>query len=309
MAWNKPTSNTVGATSSSRSSGRGKMPRLRKGLIAGAAVVVALGALCLWMFSGEEAQQDAASTKERGRIKEVAPAAAPTNTVSVKSKRNKEQIRNHLIKKIEEKYGTNVPANLKAPLHYLKNPPQQYFVRRNPHEYLSHSSERDIASVLMAEPGAFFVIQPEFGESFNQDFINAMLDKIEIKDDDPEEIRKVKQFVTDAKKEIATLVKTEGKKPSELMNEHAAMMFELGRFQNDLEDELNRVRNNPDLSDDDVKDFFAAANKLRQERGLPERPVPNLTRRGLLLQKRTLRAERKAVREGKTKDKSKSDLK
>ena len=76
MAWNRPTSNTVDATSSSRPAGRGRKPGLKHGILAGAIIVV-LGALCCFIFSGNETRQDAASTKGRGLIKEVAPAAAP----------------------------------------------------------------------------------------------------------------------------------------------------------------------------------------------------------------------------------------
>lgn len=287
--WNRSAGNQPTAGRGAK----GGVRSAKKVLCALCLVLFAVLGICIWLFSGGDGAPKREAAKDRGLIKEVTPAPAP----KAKPKKTKEIVRNDMIRKIEEKYGTNIPPNLKAPLHYLRNPPQQVFERHTPYSFLTHSSERAIASVLMAEPGAFFVIQPEYGEDFNQDFVNAMLDKIEIEDGDSEETRKIKQFVTDAKKEIAALVKAEGKKPNELMNEHAAAMFELGRYQRDLEDELNRVRNNPDLSDADVADFFAAANKLRKERGLEERPIPNLTKRGLQLQKRAARAARRAAKE------------
>ena len=64
MAWNKPTSNTVDATSSSRPSGRGKMPRLRRGLLAGAIVVLGAG-LAAWLFMGGEADSRPLQSEER----------------------------------------------------------------------------------------------------------------------------------------------------------------------------------------------------------------------------------------------------
>ena len=79
MAWNKPTSNTVDATSSSRPSGRGKMPRLRKGLIAGAIVVLGAG-LAAWLLTSGEATSSSLQKKDRGRIKEVTPAAVSFDT-------------------------------------------------------------------------------------------------------------------------------------------------------------------------------------------------------------------------------------
>lgn len=94
MAWNRPTSNTGNAASSSRPSGRGKMPRLRRGLLAGAIVVLGAG-LAAWLLMSGEADSRPLLKKERGRIKEVTPVPAPkvvaTNAVPTKPKTLKER--------------------------------------------------------------------------------------------------------------------------------------------------------------------------------------------------------------------------
>ena len=88
MAWNRPNEKTVDATSSSRSSGRGKMPRLRRGLLAGAIVVLGAG-LAAWLLTNGEAVSSPLQKKERGLIKEVSPAAAPKAVVTVPAETNK----------------------------------------------------------------------------------------------------------------------------------------------------------------------------------------------------------------------------
>ena len=90
MAWNKPTSNTVGATSSSRTSGRGKMPRLHRGLIAGVIVVLGAG-LAAWLLTNGEAVSRPLQEKGRGLIREVTPAAAPV-MASAPSDRSEETV-------------------------------------------------------------------------------------------------------------------------------------------------------------------------------------------------------------------------
>ena len=276
-----------------------KKPSPIRGLIAGGAVVALVVVAYFVFFSGTEKPKVEKSDKERGLIKEVTPAAAPTNAAPVVKTRK--EIDEDFIKKVTERYGTNMPPGLKAYVHHLKNPPKHKVKAMRRFPFLQHSSERSIADLLSAEPGEFFLVQPEYGATFDQDFANAMLDKIEIKDEDDAETRSVKEFVTNAKKEIAELVRAEGKKPSELMNEHAKLMFELGRFEDNLARELQKARENPDLTDDDVKAMFDAANVLRQKKGLPERKVPSLTRRSLQMERYRERAEKKARREAEKK--------
>ena len=260
-----------------------------RGVVAGL-VVVALAAACIVVFmgKGEKPVEKKVETKP-AKIKEVKPAVH-TNVAPVKRELTQAERNLHDIQLLEQKYGTNLTPSLKAYIRTLKNPPKRKFHPIERFPYLQHPAERDIASLLMTEPGCYFVIQPEYGESFNQDFVNSLLDKIEIEKDDTEEVRAVKNFVTAAKKDLAALVRESGKKPSELMNEHAAEMYELGHMQQMLEEELIAARRNADMSDEDVKDLFMAANELRKKRGLPERPIPDLTKRALRLKRQQERA-------------------
>ena len=198
---------------------------------------------------------------------------------------------------IRDKFGDNIPESLKATVYFLEHPPQKGFKVRSNTDFLRHSSERMLAGVALVEPGTYFVVKPEFGESFDQDFLNALVDKIDINDDDSEETVAVKRGVADLKKEIAEICKREGKKPSEVMNEHAAAMCELGRYQRDLENELDRIHANEEYSDKDVEDFCTAANELLKSKGLPPMQHLDLTRRSFMIKSLQKMAERKAARE------------
>ena len=129
-------------------------------------------------------------------------------------------------------------------MYFLENPPQKTFRIQGDTPYLRHPSERHIAGLVLKEPGTFFVMKPEYGEAFDKDFVNALVDKIEVNDDDPEDVRRMKEEVELVKKEIAAVCRKEGKTPSEVMNEQAAAMFELGRYQRDLEAELDEIEAN-----------------------------------------------------------------
>lgn len=274
-----------------------KKPSPIRGIVAGALVcVLAIGAYFVF-FSGSEKAQKEEVKKQPARIKEVKPAAAPkaepVKELTDAEKRQKEIER---YEKIFE--GKEMPKGIKARIYYLKHPPESSYEVKVPHEYLRHHSERSIASIVLAEPGTEFLDVLQFGSSFNEDFVNALVDKIEIKEDDDEETRRVKEDVTAAKKEIARICREEAKAPNEVMNEYAKMMYDLGKFNRNLIQQLHEVRFNPDMSDEDVKDFFRAANKMREERGMAPIKVPSLAYRALSLSRMSERqAAKKAAAE------------
>ena len=221
------------------------------------------------------------------------PAAAPTASNPSKAKPSevtKEEKRLAEIRQYEKMFGTNMPPGVAARVYFLKNPPQNIYKIKNEYGFLRHPAERDIASLLAVEPGSFMLDKPKFGESFNKDFLASVLDKSsEPTDDDDEDTRAVKVAVGELKREIAEIQKAEGKLPSEIMNEHAAVLYELGQLENMLEQELVKARSDPEMSDKDVEDLFAAANKLRKERGLAEWKVPDFSKRSIRLQRKLMK--------------------
>lgn len=273
--------------------------------------IVLIGGGIWWWCAGREASvtKDDGPKKSGAFAKEVTPVVVPKQVAEEKKPLTPEEDRAARLKRIYDKYGTNnIPDNLKAVVYFLKHPPKRTFKAQGTHQYFRHPSERQIAGVLFMEPGTFFVMKPEFGEAFNRDFANALVDKIEINDDDTDEVREAKETMTAMKKEIAELCGKEGKKPSEIMNEQAAAMYELGKYQRTLEEELDRIHANPDLTDKDVEDYCKAANELLASKGLPQMPMPNLARRGIQLVHAKRRAERKAAKEAESEknDKEKS---
>lgn len=229
-----------------------------------------------------------------GKIPEVVPA---TNRVESTKPPEEKPLSNRekRLKYYRDKYGNNIPDNLKPVVYFLEHPPQKTFKVEGDTPYLRHPSERHIAGLVLVEPGTFFVMKPEYGEAFDKDFLNALMEKIEIYDDDPEDVKRVKEEVEQVKKEISAICRKEGKVPSEIMNEQAAAMFELGRYQRDLEEELDKIYDNPDLQDAEVDDFFKAANKLLESKGLPQLQLPDMSRRSVRLAYNKRVAARKAA--------------
>lgn len=294
MAWNKANANVATPTKSPKKS--------RKSLFVAVAVMaVVASVLSLWLHycgNGEPPHSATRANDEKKIIAEAGPTVSPkpVQAATPQKKRLYEMSREEKLAYYKAKFGNDIPEALKQEIYYLKHPPQKTFKARGPNDFLRHPSERMIAGVVLQPPGTFFVMQPEFNESFNEDFAAALQDPIEIYDDDPENVRAVKEEMASLKKQIDDICKKDGRKPNEVMNEFAKSMFELGRFQRDLESELNRLEENPELSDTDVESFCQAANVMLEKKGLPALPIPDLTRRSIRLHHALKRAESKAAR-------------
>lgn len=290
--WNKPKGANGARSAAHRSS-----PSAWRGIAAGALVVVLAVGGYFAFFASSEKPQEKVVEKKKNTIQEVAPVkVSPKETTPQKKELTKEEKRQKEIAEIEARYaGKEMPIGIKTHLYYLKNPPKISLKVTTPYDCLAYSSERSVAALVLTEPGTEFLDCLEFGEKFNQDFINALLSKNEPKEGDDDKTREMKKAVEEAKHEIARICKEEGKKPNEVMNEYAKTMYDLGKFERNLRDAINEARNNPDLSDSDVQDFFAAANKMREERGLPPMKVPSLARRGFMLAHRAERLQAEAA--------------
>ena len=304
MAWNGSNSAARGPQTAEARPRSAVSNNNNRSLLRGvcAAIAVAIGAGAAWWLlsrNGEAPTEPAKEVPATKQIAEVQPSPPPNEKAEKSPEEKPLTEREKRLKYYKDKYGDNIPENLKPVVYFLEHPPQKTFKVQGDTPYLRHPSERHIAGLVLKEPGTLFVMKPEYGESFDKDFINALVDKIEIYDNDPEDVRRVKQDVELAKKEIAAICRKEGKTPSEVMNEQAAAMFELGRYQRDLETELDKIYDSPELTDAEVDDFCRAANKLLEGKGLAPLALPDMSRRSVRLAYNERVAARKAAQKKK----------
>ena len=304
MSWNRQEGKSENAKNKRRG-GRFRVPPVL--LVPLALLVLAAGVW--WAVRGHAGRVTLPDREGRAPsrpIAEVKPASAPRSAEPAPKPaarvRTKEERDAEFIRRCEAKYGTNMPPGLKTHIYYLKNPPKVTYEAMVSHKYLKHTSERDIASVLLVAPGTTFLEPTVYGDEFDQDFMSAMLDPIKPEEGDTDEVRRNKELVTALKKEIAELVRSTGRKPSDIMTEQSRMMYELGLFEKQLADDLLEAESNPNLSDADVDDLFAAANIMRKKKGLSEQAAPDLTKRAIRLKREMRRREREERRRKEMRD-------
>lgn len=263
MAWNKP---SEGAAKPAP-----KKPSAMRGILAGLVVVCALGGLCLWLFSGNDAAPKAKPEKERGRIKAVAPVAAPTNAVPAKPIDPREDYDHDLCFRDE-----------KGILRYKANPSLWAYDKSrkcrkttvggwaNRPSPFKHSAEREIAALLTAQPGQRRYAYPNYSSpDFLESFEASLKEPTVINEDDTPDDVELKKAVADAKREISDRMR-QGEKLADILRETKLELDRLVQYKDELDAQIRSIIRDGDgkFSTRDVLDCVDAANKMLEEKGI-----------------------------------------
>ena len=256
-----------------------KKPSPIRGLIAGGAVVALAVVAYFVFFSGGEKPEGEKAAKERGRIKEVTPAAAPTNKV-VKARKPK------------------FPG---APLDWDKPyPPQAYWpdgrlkqhsryvkvitnrvedmYRSIEEKTFKNPAEVHVALMLNHEPGGMLIGDLTYGKDFVKWFKRSLETPIVIEKDDTPEVVELKKAVIDAKKMLKERMDA-GEDVAQIMNDCRKEQKELGLYRQELEKQIREIRKNSNgpMSVKDYQDLISAANTMLENRGCAPIKIPELT--------------------------------
>ena len=213
MAWNRP------STKNQQEKPNAKAPSAQRGIIAGV-VVVALGALCLWMFSGEKVEPKAKVEKERGRIKEVTPAKARTNEVEAVKKPPVVEP----VDPLNQKFGKlpdgrwTVPGRKK-----IHNVVTNYsnVAAESP---FRNSTEQLMYDIFSRQRGDMPLPLPRLSDKAKQNLVAVLMDKNPVTDKDSEEMRLGKEVIQEAKDALRAYIKEGGDVDSFFSYYHGELM-------------------------------------------------------------------------------------
>lgn len=276
MAWNRPTSNTVDATSSSRPAGRGKMPRLRL-ILAGAAVVVAIGMLCFWMFSGgDDTPAQGTRHKARSTIREVTPAAAPRAKADADADATERPASGERIGdesadagKKKEPVVLSVKTNSTGYIiETLRDPDGKERIHvHEPKSPWEFATDRIIATALLTPDDQALPPWPPMSEDEDELFLRSLQKPIKIEATDSEEIRTIKELVASARKEIKERMDN-GEFFADVMNDHRKLANENGRIRSDAQAEYNEIVKSGDA--ESARKYALRVNLALQQMGIRE---------------------------------------
>ena len=256
-----------------------------------AAVAVLIAGVAVWLMwpEAEKPVEVKKAVKKSVKVEPVRPVKekpVAKAEEAVEKKISKEDLRLSQLKQIREKYGDNIPDNLKPTVHFLENPPKMSFhPARSRVNIFKHRSDRKIASMLLVKPGAWMIRPPKFDANFDKEFIRSLQEPIEITTDDSDEDRELKIAVQEIRGELLKH-KELGEAPSAVMQKEVDALVRLGNYKKDLYSELLKIKKDASYSDADVVDFVTAANKMLEKEGLSGFKIPKLLTRQLFLQRK-----------------------
>ena len=291
MAWNGSTGR------GERPQSKPRQPKRRpQGLLVAVCGLVVLAGVCVvaWVMSGGEKP----TQKPDGprKVKKATPVVS-SNTKPAKPVAQEESpgVRTNRWGEVVKRKKPETYVDERGILRYKKgngrvpNPddfknPIRISTRGNMHEF-KHPVENEIAALIMAQPGEPLVGEPDYS-NMKQDFVNALIDKIEISEDDSEMDRELKQNVEELKKELAERVKN-GEDIVEIFKEARRELRMSADYKQNLNEVVLEQLYDPDISDEDLATTMQAANKMLEDKGIE----PISETRFLKVRKRMLRAQ------------------
>ena len=264
--------------------------------VAVVAVAAVLGGAAWWWFSRQPTPPASAAEKPKEAERQSMPTkAADTPSKPVTKEVEIPTYRTNRWGKVVKRQKPETYVDERGILRYKKgngrvpNPedfknPTRISTRGNMHEF-RHPVENEIAALIMTQPGDFLIGEPDY-DSLKQNFVNALLEPIEIGEDDSEMDKELKKSVEEIKKDLAERVKN-GEDIAEIFREARRELRQSAEYRQHLDELVQEQLYNPDISDEDLAATFKAANKMLEAKGI----APISEKRIMRARSRMLRAQ------------------
>lgn len=264
-----------------------------RGLIAAALLVLVGGVAAWWMWPEENKVEDIKKEAKK-QIK-----ATPVQPVKVKEEPKTES-------KVEESKrlsdnGSSIPDLVQKDergIYRWPNgarwvDPNRKVVKFERKSRLStlfkHPCDRHIAAILESEPGQQFFGTVMYSKNLKEDFYESLKTPYEFHKDTSPEDRALQIAVADAKRELKKRL-DKGEDLVQILTEARNELERLGAYRNDIETIVSEHVRDDKVSEKDLADVVAAANKMLEKEGLPPVKVPSLVMRQVILNREKQKA-------------------
>lgn len=148
------------------------------------------------------------------------------------------------------------------------------------YEIFHHHIENEIASLLTMKPGETIIGTPRYSQNLKQEFLKSLENPIIIHDDDPDEIKELKNAMLETKQQIKDRIDA-GEDLAQILQDTRQEYQELAQYRHNIETEFAKLRRRADVTDQDLDDFVQAANAVLAKKGIAPLKIGPITRRRL----------------------------
>ena len=259
-----------------------KKPSPVRGIVAGLLVVGVSAVAYFAFFSGNEKSWAEKSEKERGRIKEVVPAAAPTNKVQFAKLAKK---RPYWEADASETNGFSEAMIRKWK--FMHQPPPSYtntaMASRPPPKYaiFPTHAENEIACLMTLKPGQSLVGTPRYTERFKNEFLKSCETPIIVEEGDDEYTAQLKRDMVQMKIELRQRM-ADGEDLGQIMLDARKELQRMSQVKREIEQEVRKMIKEGAQTEDDIDTYVEAANKMLEQKGIAPMKMNPLSRRALI---------------------------
>ncbi len=246
---------------------RGGISGTIKGVIA--AVVVVVSTAVAW-FVVSPAHEEEKSSERRGKprlISETIPVSAG-HLEEVVDAQGRESTPMPPQRPHEVRDGMLMLSNGELlPTNKLRKVSVEDRKPRFQYAIFDHSTDNELAAILMLRPGQALVGGPIRHSDYKADFLKAIETPIVVHKDDPEDVRDVKRAVIEARMMLKEAIDA-GEDPADIIREAYEEAQKLALYKDDIRREVMNMAKDGDYTDQEVDDLIEAANKMLESKGI-----------------------------------------
>lgn len=251
MSWNRP--------SEKRPIEAPKKGTWQRGLFAGI-LVAALCGIAFWMIHDSPKGEAQEGERASRRIKETAPAKIKAQTPAPSKATN---VAVQVAKADEQKPATNAaPRKLKLWEKGIRVPK----TKPAPPKRFKYDAEEDIAFFLETEPGETIFGEIPFDHRFIAQLKESFKEPVEIKPDDPEDLKELKKAIQETKDDLQKRMAA-GEDIAQLFTDQRHQLMELGNYRRDIINDMMEMAKAEDTPREDFDVYVKAVNAMLEKKG------------------------------------------
>lgn len=144
-------------------------------------------------------------------------------------------------------------------------------------------SDRCIATLLTTEFGdGFLGDSEELFSEFNEQFEDSLSEEIVIEPEDSEDVRVLKAAIIDVRNDLIKR-KNAGEDLAKIMIETRDQLIELATYREELEQQVEKLTADNELSEEDEEELIKAANTMLEDRGIKPFELPSVAKQYMII--------------------------